>query len=59
LLWGKYDFRVPPKFAQEALTNYGSSKKELVVFDRSAHFVQWNEPELFYEKVKKFIEQNK
>lgn len=59
LIWGKYDFRVPPKFAQEALTNYGSPQKELLIFDRSAHFVQWNEPELFYEKVRNFIEQNK
>lgn len=59
LIWGKYDFRVPPKFAQLALTKYGSTKKELVIFDKSAHFVQWNEPELFYSKVKTFIEQNK
>ena len=36
LIWGKYDFRVPPKFAQEALTNYGSPKKELLIFDRSS-----------------------
>jgi len=59
LIWGKYDFRVPPKFAQEELLAYGSLKKELVIFDRSAHFVQWNEPDLFYQKVKTFIDQNK
>lgn len=59
LLWGKYDFRVPPKFAQEALSNYGSQEKELVIFERSAHYVQWNEPELFYMKVKRFIEANR
>jgi pimeloyl-ACP methyl ester carboxylesterase len=59
MIWGKYDFRVPPKFAQESLLAYGSTKKELVVFERSAHFVQWNEPKIFYEKVRNFIEQNK
>jgi pimeloyl-ACP methyl ester carboxylesterase len=59
LIWGKYDFRVPPKFAQEELLAYGTAKKELVIFDRSAHYVQWNEPELFYNKVRIFIEQNK
>lgn len=59
LIWGKYDFRVPPIFAQEELLAYGTAKKELVIFDRSAHFVQWNEPELFYNKVRIFIEQNK
>jgi pimeloyl-ACP methyl ester carboxylesterase len=58
LLWGKYDFRVPPTFAQEALANYGSTSKELIVSDKSAHFVQWNEPDVFYEKVRSFIEQN-
>lgn len=59
MLWGKYDFRVPPKFAEEELGKYGSSKKELVIFDRSAHFVQWNEPDKFYSLVRAFIEENK
>jgi pimeloyl-ACP methyl ester carboxylesterase len=59
LLWGKYDFRVPPKFAQEELQKYGSTKKQLFVFDRSAHFVQFNESQLFFDKVKNFIEENK
>lgn len=59
LIWGRYDFRVPPKFAQESFINYGSNQKELLIFDRSAHFVQWNEPELFFEKVKNFMDQNK
>lgn len=59
LIWGRYDFRVPPKFAQESLIAYGSAQKKLLIFDRSAHFVQWNEPEKFFEKVRNFIEQNK
>lgn len=55
LVWGKYDFRVPPRFAQESLLAYGSESKELFILDRSAHYVQWNESELFYNKVKHFI----
>lgn len=58
MVWGKYDFRVPPKFAQEELIKYGSAKKDLVILDKSAHFVQFNEPQLFYENVKLFIEKN-
>lgn len=59
LIWGKYDFRVPPAFAKEAFDQYGASKKELFLFDRSAHFVQWNQPALFYETVTAFIEMNR
>ena len=56
LLWGKYDFRVPSSFAREEFVKYGSISKELVIFEKSAHFVQWNEPNAFFEKVKEFIE---
>ena len=58
-LWGNYDFRVPPEFANEELQKYGSEKKELVIFEKSAHFVQWNEPLRFYEVVNDFIDRNK
>ena len=30
-----------------------------VIFEKSAHFVQWNEPTAFFEKVKEFIDKNK
>jgi esterase/lipase len=59
MIWGKYDFRVPPKFAQEAYNNYGSVDKELVIFKNSAHFTQWNESDLFYITVKNFVEKYK
>jgi pimeloyl-ACP methyl ester carboxylesterase len=59
MLWGKYDFRVPPAFAQEEFKKYGSNEKELILLDRSAHFVQFNEADLFYERVKSFIEKYK
>jgi pimeloyl-ACP methyl ester carboxylesterase len=56
LIWGKYDFRVPPKFAQEEFSKYGSNQKELVIFNESAHFVHWNQPDQFYTVLKLFIE---
>lgn len=59
MIWGNYDFRVPPEFANEELQKYGSEKKELVIFEKSAHFVQWNEPLRFYEVVNDFIDRNK
>jgi proline iminopeptidase len=59
MIWGKYDFRVPPEFAQEAYKNYGSSEKELIIFNKSAHFTQWNEPDLFYITIKNFIQKYK
>ena len=59
LLWGKYDFRVPPTFATEAFQNYGSVNKELIWFERSAHFIYWNEPEKFRTIVSNFIERHR
>ncbi|WP_158655075.1 alpha/beta fold hydrolase [Flavivirga eckloniae] len=59
VLSGKYDLVVPPKFAQEAYDNLGSSTKELVIFERSGHSPMSSEPELFSETVIDFINQNK
>jgi pimeloyl-ACP methyl ester carboxylesterase len=59
MIWGKYDFRVPPKFAETEFNRYGSNKKSLVLLENSAHFVQWNEPDRFYNLVRVFIEENK
>jgi pimeloyl-ACP methyl ester carboxylesterase len=59
MIWGRYDFRVPPEFAQEESENYGSLEKELIILEKSAHFTQWNEPDLFYITVKNFIEKHK
>lgn len=59
VLWGKHDAVVPPYFAQEAFDNLGSSKKELVLFEKSGHSPMFNEPDLFAEKVIQFINENK
>jgi len=58
LLWGKYDFRVPPKFAVEEMEKYGSSEKKLIIFRRSAHYVHLNESDLVYKEMLEFIYSN-
>jgi proline iminopeptidase len=59
LIWGKYDFRVPPTLAKESVLDYASASKELIIFEKSAHNPYWSEPELFYKKTKLFIDANK
>ena len=55
LIWGEYDFRVPPTFAQEALERYGAEDKELAIIENAAHFVQWQQPGVFYNLVREFV----
>lgn len=59
MIWGKYDFRVPPGFGVEELENYGSENKKIEILGMSAHFCQWNEPESFTELIRAFIEENR
>ncbi len=59
VLWGKHDLIVPPRFAQEAFDNLGSSDKKLVIFEESGHSPMFSEPNLFAEEVIQFINQNK
>lgn len=56
MIWGRYDFRVPPALAQADLAKYGADQKNLVIFEQSAHFSQWDEPDRFYQEVARFIE---
>lgn len=56
MLWGRYDFRVPPAYAEAALAAYAAEDKTLLFFERSAHFAQWQEPAGFYEAVHRFIQ---
>ena len=37
LLWGKYDFTVPPGVANDALDHLSSSYKKLIIFSNSGH----------------------
>lgn len=59
ILSGEHDMVVPPSVAQEAFDNLGSSRKELVIFERSGHSPMFSEAVLFAEEIIRFINQNK
>ncbi len=59
LLWGKYDFVVPPALGFSAYERINTPEKRLVIFDFSGHSMMANEPNLFVEEVKNFVEQYK
>jgi pimeloyl-ACP methyl ester carboxylesterase len=56
LLWGQYDFVVPPIVGQDAMANLGSSYKELVLFSRSGHHPLETETDEVENEVIHFIE---
>jgi pimeloyl-ACP methyl ester carboxylesterase len=37
LLWGQFDFTVPPAVGEDGIENLGSSNKKLVFFPHSGH----------------------
>ncbi|MEZ4849545.1 MAG: alpha/beta hydrolase [Bacteroidia bacterium] len=59
LLWGKYDFSVPPVLGYDALGRLGSVDKKLVIFNRSVHHPMDTEPEKFGQEVIEFVERNR
>ncbi|MEL6675123.1 MAG: alpha/beta hydrolase [Bacteroidota bacterium] len=56
LLWGKYDFVVPPRLGQTALNEIGTADKSLVIFEESGHSPMSNEPEAFVQAIIDFVE---
>lgn len=56
LLWGRYDFVVPPELAEDAFQNIVIPEKEIVYFENSGHSPMNNEPELFVQAVRNFVE---
>jgi pimeloyl-ACP methyl ester carboxylesterase len=56
LLWGQYDFVVPPIVGQEAMGRLGSSYKELVLFSHSGHHPLETETDEVENEVIHFIE---
>ena len=47
---GKYDCMTSPEVAEKYLTNLGGERtKEMVIFEDSAHYPQFEEKEKFYE----------
>lgn len=59
LIWGKYDFVVPPKTGQIAYEGIGSTDKELKIYESSAHSPMNFEPDRFVMDVSEFVEENK
>jgi pimeloyl-ACP methyl ester carboxylesterase len=46
---GRHDLLAPGEVAERYFTSLVASRKELVWFDNSAHFPQWEERALFHE----------
>lgn len=57
LLWGRYDFVVPPALGEQALQELGTpaDQKSLIIFENSGHSPMVNEPKLFTETVIEWI----
>jgi len=56
LLWGRYDFVVPPNVGQEAMGNLGASYKKLVLLSRSGHHPMETETDEVEDEIINFIE---
>lgn len=59
LLWGKYDFVVPPMLGTTAFAKIGTTDKYLKIYEHSAHSPMYNEPDLYVTDIVAFIEQYK
>ena len=55
LLWGKYDFVVPPAMIEDFEAHIGSGEVEAVLFERSEHTPMVSEPEAFADAVVSFL----
>jgi pimeloyl-ACP methyl ester carboxylesterase len=56
LLWGQFDFTVPPDVGEDGLTNLGSSYKKLVLFPHSGHHPMETDTDLVEDEIINFIE---
>lgn len=61
IMWGRHDGILPVELAQEAYDAVGtdSLQKHIFIFENSAHSPNREEPDLFIEEFKKFIEEYK
>lgn len=59
LLWGKYDFVVPPAIGTSGFAEVGTTEKELIIYQRSGHSPMSNEAIQFTRDVKEFVERYK
>jgi len=54
--FGKYDFVIPVAEAQAVMDQIRSTKKEIILFQKSAHDIYLQEPERFCSELVSFIE---
>lgn len=56
ILWGKYDFVVPPSLGYDTYDNISSSNKQIVIFEKSGHSPMSNEWEAFADAIISFVD---
>jgi pimeloyl-ACP methyl ester carboxylesterase len=59
ILWGRHDGILPVALGYEAYENIGSANKYLYIFEKSAHNLFNDEPELFVQRVREFVDKHK
>lgn len=57
LLWGKYDFTVPPSLGDDALKHLGSSYKKLIIYPHSGHRPMQGDTDAVEDDIISFVEQ--
>ena len=55
ILWGRYDFVVPPTLGTDAFSRIGTSDKEMWIFEHSAHSPMYDQPDEFYQVLADWI----
>jgi pimeloyl-ACP methyl ester carboxylesterase len=56
---GKYDFTVPKGLAEEVMQKIASKKKKLMILQHSGHILMGNEPDILWNEVVKFVDENR
>ena len=56
LLWGQFDFTVPPDVGEDALANLGSAYKKLVMFPNSGHHPMETDTDMVEDEIINFVE---
>jgi len=56
LLWGQFDFTVPPDVGEDSLVNLGSAYKKLVMFPHSGHHPMETDTDMVEDEIINFVE---
>lgn len=59
LLWGKYDFTVPPSLGTDAIKHLGSAYKKLIIYPHSGHRPMQGDTDALEDDIISFVEQFK